>query len=88
MKTLLYLASFAAIGSFCVWLFYGLTPKQQLDRILSYLSDTGSVISTHISDTTSSANKLKNRLGEEFDNAVDVYNGKDIDYPFKNNQVD
>ena len=88
MKALLYLASFIAISVFSVWVIYGLTPNQQLDKVMSYLSDTGSTISTHLSDTASSANKLKNRLGQEFNNASDVYHGKEVDYPFKNNQLD
>ena len=87
MKALLYLAGLIAVGVGVVWAIYGYTPEQQLNRVKAYLNSTSSEISTHVSDTSSSASKLKNRLTAEFNEASDVYHGKEKEDPFKYNQV-
>lgn len=87
MKALIYLAGFIAIGVFSAWVIYGLTPEQQLNKVRAYLQGAGSEISSHVSDTASSATKLKNRLGSEFNEASDVYHGKEKEDPYKYNQA-
>ena len=73
MKALLYLIGLIAAGCFLIWVIYDLPPEQQLNNIKKYINSANSTISSHISDTTSSAKKLKNRLSSEFDQASDVY---------------
>ncbi len=87
MKALLYLVGLIAVGSFSAWVIYGLTPQQQWERVSASLSGASSEISSHVSDTASSASKLKNRLSSEFDQASDVYHGKEKEDPFKYNQA-
>ena len=87
MKALLYLAGLIAVGVFSAWVIYGLTPQQQWERVSAAFSGASSEISTHVSDTASSAAKLKNRLTSEFDQASDVYHGKEKEDPFKYNQA-
>jgi len=87
MKALLYLVGFIAVGVFLAWLIYGLTPQQQWDKVSAYVAGASSEISSHISDTASSATKLKNRLGSEFNQASDVYHGKEKEDPYKYNQA-
>lgn len=87
MKALIYLAGFIAIGVFSAWVIYGLTPEQQLNRVKAYIQGASTEISSHVSDTASSATKLKNRLGSEFNEASDVYHGKEKEDPYKYNQA-
>ncbi len=86
MKALIYLIGLIAIVVLIVWFGYGITPENQWNWIKSYTTDASSEISKQISDTESSASKLKDRLNERFDEAADVYQGKEKEDPFQYNQ--
>lgn len=86
MKALLYLMGLIAACICVIWLVFGVTPDQQLNKAGTYLKGTSSKISSHLADTTSSASKLKNRLNSELDQAADVYHGKEKEDPYKYNK--
>lgn len=88
MKALIYLAGLIAIGVAVAWLAFGITPENQWNWLRNYTSETTSNISSHISETADSAGKLKGVLGERFNEAADVYNGKDTVDPFQYNPTD
>ncbi len=85
MKALIYLIGLIAIVVLIVWFGYGVTPENQWNWIKGYTTDTSTEISKQITDTESSAGKLKNRLSERFNEAADVYEGKEKEDPFKYN---
>ena len=64
MKALIYLIGLIAIVVLIVWFGYGVTPENQWNWIKGYTTDTSTEISKQITDTESSAGKLKNRLSE------------------------
>lgn len=86
MKALLYLVGLIGIGVLIAWLAFGITPENQWHWVRGYAMETSSTISGHLSDTADSASKLKDRLGERFDEASDVYHGVDSVDPFQYNQ--
>lgn len=75
MKALLYLAGLIVCGVLLVWYFKGMNPEAQWN----YIKVTSDEIAGHISDTKNSANKLKNTLDHHFEEASDVYHGKEFD---------
>ena len=85
MKALIYLIGLIAIVVLIVWFGYGVTPENQWNWIKGYTTNTSTEISKQITDTESSAGKLKNRLSERFNEAADVYEGKEKEDPFKYN---
>lgn len=86
MKVILYLIGLIAVCSGLTWLAFDIKPDQQWNTISGYIQSASSNISSHISDTTSSASKLKRRLNTELDQASDVYHGKEKEDPYKYNQ--
>lgn len=86
MKALIYLAGLIAIGILVAWLGFGIRPEDQWNTLKGYVVNTADSISKHTSDTEKSAGKLKNVLSERFNEAADVYHGKEKDDPFKYNQ--
>ena len=86
MKALIYLLGLIAVVVLIVWFGYGITPENQWNWIKGYTTNTSTEISKQITNTESSAGKLKSRLGERFDEAADVYEGKEKEDPFKYNQ--
>ena len=85
MKALIYLIGLLAIVVLIVWFGYGITPENQWNWIKGYTTNTSTEISKQITDTENSAGKLKDRLSERFDEAVDVYHGKEKEDPFQYN---
>ncbi len=85
MKALIYLIGLLAIVVLIVWFGYGITPENQWNWIKGYTTDTSTEISKQITDTENSAGKLKDRLSERFDEAADVYHGKEKEDPFQYN---
>jgi hypothetical protein len=87
MKAILYLIGLIAVCSGLTWLAFDIHPEHQWNTISSYMQSASAKISSHLSDTTSSASKLKGRLNAEFDQAADVYHGKEKEDPYKYNQT-
>lgn len=85
MKAIIYLIGLIGIVVLIMWFGYGITPENQWNWIKGYTTNTSSEISKQIENTESSADKLKSRLGERFDEASDVYHGKEKEDPFKYN---
>lgn len=88
MKALIYLAGLIAVGVIVTWLAFGITPQNQWNWIRGYTMNTSATISEKISETGDSASKLKNTLGKHFDDAADVYEGKEKKDPFQYNPTD
>lgn len=86
MKALIYLVGLIGIGVLVAWFGFGIHPQDQWGIISGYAMNTTDKISGHATDTKKSAGKLKNVLGERFDEAADVYHGKEKEDPFKYNQ--
>lgn len=70
IKLIFYTAPVVIVASLLTWSIGKIEPKQQFEYIKSYAYDISSNISSKISDLTSSASKLKNRLKSEYDVAV------------------
>lgn len=85
MKALIYLIGLIGIVVLVVWFGYGITPENQWAWVRGYANNTSAQISGQLSNTGSSAEKLKSRLGDRFNEAADVYNGKEKEDPFKYN---
>ena len=83
MKAIIYLIGLIGIAVLIMWFGYGITPENQWNWIKGYTANTGTEISKQISDTEGSAGKLKSRLGERFDEASDVYHGKEKADPYQ-----
>ena len=86
MKALIYLIGLIAVVVLIVWFGFGITPENQWNWIKGYTTNTSTEISKQITDTESSAGKLKDRLSERFNEAADVYKKKKKEDPFQYNQ--
>ena len=73
MKAVLYLAIFGLIACLLIWSIGNIEPKNQWEYVKSYVCNIGEKISTHVSDLTSSASKLKDRLILEYNIAADSH---------------
>ena len=78
MKLLSHILILIAVIVGIVWGIWGLTPRDQWEAISNWSSRTAE----HISDTEESAIKLKNMLGDHFQEAADIYHGKKEKDPF------
>ena len=86
MKALIYLIGLIAICVLVAWFGFGIQPQNQWDTLKGYVTNLSGKISSHVNETKSSAGKLKNVLSDRFNEAADVYNGKEKEDPFKYNQ--
>lgn len=85
MKLIIYLAGLIGITVLITWFVFGITPQNQWLRVKGYALNTSSNISEQLGNTANSAGKLKSRLGERFDEASDVYHGKEPSDPYQYN---
>ena len=86
MKAIIYLIGLIGIFVLIIWFGYGITPENQWNWIKGYTTNASTEISQQIENTESSAGKLTSRLSDRFDEASDVYQGKEKEDPFKYNQ--
>lgn len=86
MKALIYFIGLIGIGVLTAWFGFGIHPQDQWNTLRGYVMNTTDQISGHATDTEQTAGKLKNVLGERFNEAADVYHGKEKEDPFKYNQ--
>ncbi len=87
MKALIYLIGLIGVVVLIAWFGFGITPENQWAWIKGYTNQTSAKISEQISNTENSAGKLTSRLSDRFDEASDVYHGKEKEDPFKYNQA-
>lgn len=81
MKLLAYLIGLIGVVVLLLWLALGMTPQSQWLWVKGHIQSTSNTVSERISETTSSADKLKNVLKERYDEASEVYHGQDPNDP-------